>query len=424
MNREGMKKEQTAVLQVRMFGGFSMTYAGEKITFARSNNKKFIQLLELLFLNFEDGIKKREVLDALYAGADDAADNKNLNNVIYRLKKQLVLAGLPEGEDYIRLKKGVIRWTSSFPVEIDMLRMEALVKEAEGLPKEEQMERLQQAAAVYTGELLPEVTAESWVVGRNQQYKHLYERVILELGAGLEAEARYEEAEKLYRKAAELYPADEWQLKVMDCLLERGQCREAQEIYREAVRFFCEEMGLPPGGEMLKRLRRIEEQMIHPTGNFTAIREQIREKESSGAYYCLLPSFIDSCRIITRVAERSGQSVFLMLLTLGDSRGKLDADPERQAVQMEKLKETIRMVLRRGDLYTRCSKNQYLIILIGTEQENCQKAFARLQDAWKRKEGHKGTLSYTAESLLQVVDDSFTKQEQQPSWGKKGTMWT
>ena len=410
---------QTAVLQVRMFGGFSMTYAGEKITFARSNNKKFIQLLQLLFLNFEHGIEKREVLDALYDGTDAAVDNKNLNNVIYRLKKQLVSAGLPEEEDYISLKKGVLRWSSSFPVEIDTLRMEALVKAAE----EKRMDLLFEAEAIYAGELLPEFSAEAWVVRRSQKYKELYEQVLRSLGAALEADARYEEAQKLYRKAAALYPADEWQLKEIDCLLELGQCQEAQKVYREAVRFFCEEMGLPPGDRMLKRLRRIEEQMIHPAGSFTAIREQVRETDQNGAYYCLLPSFIDSCRIITRIAERSGQSVFLMLLTLSDRRGKMESSPERLAAQMEKLKEVIRAALRRGDLYTRYSKNQYLIILIGTEQENCRKAFARVQDEWKQKEGHKGVLTYTAESLLKLVDDSFTVQKQRPSWGKSGSLW-
>ncbi len=428
MNQSSMEKGQQGTLQIKMFGGFAMTWNGTEITFARSGNKKFVQLLQLLFLNYEQGIGKREVLAALYDGGAEAVNNKNLNNVIYRLKRQLVNAGLPDGEDYISLKKGLLRWNSSFTVEIDADRMECFLKGADGeaISYEKQMQLYRQAEAEYTGEFLPESSGELWVVEQNQKYKALYEGLVQKLGNRLMEDGQYEEAWQCYRKAAEIFPADEWQLKAMDCLLELGRFREAQELYRETVRFYCEEMGLPPGKELLKRLRRMEEQMVQPAGDFRAIRAQVKEHEADGAYYCLLPSFIDSCRIMTRMAERSGQSVFLMLLNLNDSSGDAFEDPERLAVQMEKLKDAIRRALRRGDLYTRYSKNQFLIILIGTEQENCHKAFFRLQNEWKQTEGHKGALTYTTESLLQLAGDTLTEQAEQPSWGKaakKGNLW-
>ena len=39
-----------------------------------------------------------------------------------------------------------------------------------------------------------------------------------------------------------------------------------------------------------------------------------QEQKNTGAYYCLYPSFLDSCQLLARVAERSGRSIFLMLL--------------------------------------------------------------------------------------------------------------
>ena len=91
---------------------------------------------------------------------------------------------------------------------------------------------------------------------------------------------------------------------------------------------------------------------------------------------------------------------------------------------MQQLKETIRAALRRGDLYTRYSRNQYLIILIGTEHENCQKAYQRIQDEWKKAEGRKGVLTYSTESLLRVVDENFVEPKRRPSWGRSGSVWT
>ncbi|MCI7262124.1 MAG: hypothetical protein MR562_02770 [Clostridiaceae bacterium] len=424
VDQVNVEKKEPAVLQVKMFGGFSMIWENRTITFTRSSNKKFIQLLQLLFLHYRDGIEKSVVLDALYEGNSAAVNNKNLNNVIYRLKKQLVQAGLPEDEPFVSLKKGLLRWKSSFSVEVDTVAFMDLAKEADLKSGEARIEALREAERAYTGELLPEFSNELWVVEENQLLASVYEALIRELGDYLEKKRELSEALRMYQKAAKLFPSNEWQLKVIDCLLALKRYPEAQRVYQETVRFYCEEMGLPPGEELLGRLRQIEEQMIQPTGSFKTIQAQVRDKESGGAYYCLFPSFIDSCRIVARMAERSGQSVFLMLLSLDENGGKNTADPERLAFQMEQLKEAIRAALRRGDLYTRYSRNQYLIILIGTEHENCQKAFQRIQDEWKKAEGRKGILTYSTESLLRVVDENFVEQKRRPSWGRSGSVWT
>ena len=424
MEQERVKEKDPAVLYVKMFGGFSMVWNGKQLTFTRTSNKKFIQLLQLLFLHYREGIKKTAVLDALYEGAATVVDNKNLNNVVYRLKKQLVQAGFPEEEPFVVLKKGVMRWKSSFAVEVDTVTFIELAKRGDLASGEERIRVLQEAEGAYTGELLPEFANEMWVVEQNQLLASLYEAIVRELGEYLETHRNFSEALRIYQKAAALFPSNEWQLKVIDILLALKRYPEAQRTYQETVKFYCEEMGLPPGEELLGRLREIEEQMIQPTGSFQSIREQVKDKECEGAYYCLFPSFIDSCRIVARMAERSGQSVFLMLLSLDENGGKNTADPERLAFQMEQLKETIRAALRRGDLYTRYSRNQYLIILIGTEHENCQKAFQRIQDEWKKAEGRKGVLTYSTESLLRVVDENFVEPKRRPSWGRSGSVWT
>ena len=65
VDQVNVEKKEPAVLQVKMFGGFSMIWENRTITFTRSSNKKFIQLLQLLFLHYRDGIEKSVVLDAL-----------------------------------------------------------------------------------------------------------------------------------------------------------------------------------------------------------------------------------------------------------------------------------------------------------------------------------------------------------------------
>lgn len=410
-------------MRVDMFGGFSMTFDGNQLAFARSSNTKFIQLLQLLFLNYGTGIAKKQLLDALYGWETEGNPNKNLNNVIYRLKRQLAAAGLPV-EEYIILEDGICRWNSSFPVEVDTVRFEARIREAEraeetGEAEDEAIRLLEEAELLYKGEFLPQYSTELWVIEKNQYFKKLYEWLVLKLAGWHERREEYQEELRILQKAAKIYPYEDWQVKEIDCLLLMKEYKQAYDVYQETSRLYCEDMGIPPGREMLERLRMIEHQVTNPVGSFEDICKNFREKEKEGAYYCLYPGFLDSCRLLARMAERSGQSVFLMLLTLTETKGKEFLDPEKREQQMELLKQMVRGSLRKGDLFTRYSNSQYLIGLVGTERENCSNVFTRIQVKWKNTPGTRGALSYSVESLLKLTEPEIFSSRRPPSWGKK-----
>lgn len=97
------------VLQVQMFGGFAMRYGNEAVTMNKIGSSKSVRLLQMLFLSLESGIAKNELIDNLY-GWNEKADmsnrNRNLNNLIYRLRGQLAACGLPE-DDYVEMREGM-----------------------------------------------------------------------------------------------------------------------------------------------------------------------------------------------------------------------------------------------------------------------------------------------------------------------------
>lgn len=67
-------------------------------------------------------------------------------------------------------------------------------------------------------------------------------------------------------------------------------------------------------------------------GALEEIKKGLREKEEQkGAYYCSFPSFIDIYHVISRMMERSGISVYIMLCTLTDKNGeiRMGTDPEQ-----------------------------------------------------------------------------------------------
>lgn len=85
------------ILKVRMLGGFTLEYKGKELVLDRNNVSKTTQLFQLLLLHTQDGgISKVALIDALYGRSDVENKNGSLNNTIFRLRKQLTAAGLPE----------------------------------------------------------------------------------------------------------------------------------------------------------------------------------------------------------------------------------------------------------------------------------------------------------------------------------------
>lgn len=124
------------VLHVQMFGGFSMRYGQEAISFRRTRNSKSVLLLQMLLLSMPGGISKSGLIDHLYkwnGGAEPADYNNSLNVLIHRLKKQLISGGLPE-DDYIEIRNGICSFRCKIPLEIDTWRFEKILAKAGSFP--------------------------------------------------------------------------------------------------------------------------------------------------------------------------------------------------------------------------------------------------------------------------------------------------
>lgn len=123
------------MIYVQMLGGFSIRYGRKVVSLNRVRSSKSVRLLQMLLLSVPNGISKNELIDNLYVwnGGMECADyNNNLNVLIHRLKKQLILNGLPE-DDYIKIQDGICFFESKEPLVIDTWQFEKTVEKAESL---------------------------------------------------------------------------------------------------------------------------------------------------------------------------------------------------------------------------------------------------------------------------------------------------
>lgn len=116
------------LLKVRMFGGFSLEFNDKEVVLDRNAVSKTMQLLQLILLHSQDGgISKAALIEALYGRAEVENKNGSLNNTIFRLRKQLQKAGLPES-NYIQINAGMCSWDENVPVCVDVCQFRKLIQ--------------------------------------------------------------------------------------------------------------------------------------------------------------------------------------------------------------------------------------------------------------------------------------------------------
>lgn len=388
-------------LCVSMLGGFSMTYEEKPISFGKRSQSRFLQLFQQLILH-QEGIAKDKLIEAFYEWEDVSNKNNSLNTLIYRLRRQLVSAGLPE-EEYVKVSKGICTWNGTMLLETDVQEFEREYEASEkAASEEEEITHLTRVWELYRGELLPQLANESWVIVESVRLKRIYEDTVKRLGVLLKEHREYQQMFRVYTAAAELYPFEEWQIGQVESLMQMERYEEALNLYRETVKKYSEELGLPPSQKMLDSFQVMREKLVKTEESFEQIKENLEEQEAEqGAYYCAYPSFVDTYRVLCRVTERSGQSAFLMSCTLN----QINNSREKKNVQSvsEWLRYAICRSLRRGDLCTRYSKNKYLMLLMGMQQEDSQIIINRIRNVFSEKAG---TAGYQLEFSLSSALDS------------------
>ena len=83
-------------IQVKTFGGFSMTYCGKILQLERNTATKASHLLQYLIYHWDRSFQKEELVSILYSSDEVNDPVNNLKVNIFRLRKMLIAAGLTQ----------------------------------------------------------------------------------------------------------------------------------------------------------------------------------------------------------------------------------------------------------------------------------------------------------------------------------------
>lgn len=407
-------------LKVKMLGEFSLEYNGEVKTIERNSATKVNQILQLL-LYHQNGISREQLLNYLFGNEKVVNPSNSLRAIVFRLRKILKEEGFPE-DDYVHIKKGIYSWANNIPTEVDALEFEQKANRAlEEIDRNVKEQLLEEVHQLYGGDFLPMISGMEWAVSLSIKYKKLYSQCTESYCKLCVRRENYKKLLEVSKKAAQLYPYDEWQTYEMEALIRLGKQEEAMKLYQETEALMFEELGVSVSEGMTKKLDELGRQLVNSTDMISTVQKNLEsvKKNEEGAFLCTYPIFVENYRFIKRVVARSGQSAWLMLCTITDGKGIALDEGDRLDILAAELEVAIKSALRSGDMFTRYSDNQYVILLLDIVQEDCKLVENRINDRME-KESRKRYLHYNIAPIngVGIIDDE-SDDSNGLTWGDK-----
>lgn len=401
------KGEQKRTLYIQTLGTVRLTLGGRTISLHTSITGKAFQLFLLLAYTGTRGVTRTALQDALYdRKTTDAANALRIN--ASRLRKLLLRSELP-AHNYIVVDKNIYyltepEYTGDFQVDVVLLEQlwEKIQKETEISAKRELLEK---ACKLYEGEFLPALSGEVWVENLRGRFQEIYFNCVQVLCEILKQQQDYKSLVRVTADAMRLYPTEEWAKLKMDGFVGLQKYKEAMKAYKDAVKDIFSEQGMAVSDQMWERFKSLNQYIENQPRNLENIKEWLCEKERiPGAYCCSYPGFIDCYRMEARAAERKKRHGMLMICTIRDRQGAVITEAEKLQEYMDKLDQCVCVTLRRGDIYTRYSKDQILILVNDLKPEKAVSVENRIIGAFRKEAQGKAEILTESISLKEWLD--------------------
>ena len=394
-------------IHVRMLGSFSIEYDGRSIDDHSNRMRKVWLLLAYLIYSRNSHLTQAHYTALLQSpGGEESADpNGKLKAMFYRARTLLDQVDQSAGHSWIIRKNGTYAWNTEIPLTLDVEEFESLCSAAEAEEQDTRaLELYQKAFALYRGDFLSKLNMEPWVLPVATYYHQMYLRAVQSALVRMERGSLWTDIIPLCRDALRIEPSsEELYQHLMRALIASGDRSAAIRAYEEMSELLFSTFGVMPSDEsraLYREACREEETQTVPSGT---IREQLKEPSAAkGALYCEYDFFKLLYQVQARSIIRTGDVIHIALFSLrGFGRRELSRRSLDRA--MDNLQEVIVTNLRQGDVVTRCSVSQFVVMLPQANYENSCAVCQRICKAFTRRFPHSpAEIHYTVHPLEPV----------------------
>lgn len=373
-------------LQIRMLGGFSLEAGENRIADTDNRSRKVWLLLAYLLCHRNRTVSPSELIELIWGG-EPASDNPEnaLKVTLHRARSLLDKLWPGAGHDLILRQNGGYRWNGDADMTVD-------AQQFEDLCSRQTLDDALQALALYQGEFLGRQASGAWVIPIAAHYHNLYIRTVLFAVPELMAQERWQQAAALCRSAIAAEPYNEpLHRMLMTALIAQEDMKGAADIYEALSQRLFHDFGITPGEELRTLYRTASHNKTDRSMPMDTVLEHLLESDpEAGALQCSFDCFKVLCHAEARAMLRSGSATHVALLSV---TGQRDKELSKRSLEraMANLGQQIRVSLRRGDAFSKCTASQYVIMLPRANYENSCVVCRRVIDAFYRRHPHSPT---------------------------------
>lgn len=378
-------------LQVQMLGGFSMQLGDRAIDDSNNRMRKVWLLLAYLLHTRNTHTTQAGCLALLQSGGEECADpTGRLKTVLYRVRSMLNQLEDSAGHQWIRSAGGRYFWNPDILLDLDVERFEQLCRQAEESDDDRaRLALLLQALALYKGDFLPKLATEAWVMPLNAYYHRLYLDAVQKTLALLEQSEQWAAAVAICERALEIEPySEELYQHRMQCLIADDLRTEAMQVYEQLNDMLFSNFGVVPSDASRELYRQACSSATGAVIPASSLRERLREEVTvKGALYCEYNFFRMLYQLQARVIGRSGEIIHIALFSVR-SPGDKELSKRSLDTAVNNLQKLMISNLRQGDVVTRCSASQLIVMLHQANYEDSCEVCQRLLRAFGRQYPH------------------------------------
>jgi len=376
------------VLEIRMLGEFSIKNGNADISGTINRSKRLRTLFAFLITNNHREVSQDELIDILWPDENIENPANTLKTILHRARTAVAALGVENAHSYISYRRGAYSWTPDEPCFVDIHEFDRLCSfgEKSGKDNAGRIENLVNAIELYKGDYLPKNSLDHWVVPLFSYYRTKFATAVHDTTTYFASVGRHEDIIPLCQKGIIIDPYEEYfHQTLILAYVATGRQQQAMEHYDYVTALFFNKFGVNPSPQLTALYREVVKSSQKTEANLRVIIQDLREEQAgAGCFYCEYEPFRTIYQLEARAAARSGQVVYICLLTLSSAQ---DEQIKNKAFTkaMTKLKETITLTLRHGDLFTRYSVNQYLVMLPTTSFESSDRVIKRIADTYRRE---------------------------------------
>lgn len=393
-------------VKVQLFGKFTLTNGNRILNEETLHSKKLMRLLAYFIVNRDTILSHQKLIEVFWEDETRHPEGA-LKNLMYRLRTVMRELG---DETYICTLPGAYRWNPEIDVETDYERFEELAARLRTVQTygEETGRICEEALACYRGNFSARIAEEPWLLSRTIWYQSLYMDITKTLCAVYQKAKKWDLLERLCNQALAVDAYDE---EVHCWLLEslRGQKKYklAAKHYERTAKLYYNNMGIRLTG----RIQEIYQSLMRESGGATSsiagvIRETRENGRPEGAYLCEYPVFRQVYRVEARRITRLGIAEYILMLTVRASGPEFPDESAdlRLGKAMDALERVICKYLRAGDVVSRYSPTQFIVMLPTCSYESGTGVAERIRRNFKRyAEKYRCEVAYELAELSAVI---------------------